>query len=261
MSKRNAQVLIANVKSKQPDWAAAYKRLLPGALVSVLTTTKIYARTACALEDAGFQVYDMVFWYAVNESDVLETRPIIMARVKAKGSIIRALIDHSAGAMNIDACRLPGVKDVPRSARKAMNGKAFLGNSLSKGTEDTSGFDPNIGRWPANVMHDGSIKVHRAFAKFGYTKDGIAVQRNGGGQKIGSGTIYSGSKKNVRRADVGYGGEGTAARYFMACKSERSLIRYLTRLTSRKDQRILAFNVAKTVGKMRPKVIKLGTVT
>ncbi len=48
----------------------------------------------------------------------------------------------------------------------------------------------------------------------GTSKDGVAVQRNGGGQRIGGNGIYQGSNGLVRE-DAGYGSRGGASRFFM----------------------------------------------
>jgi DNA methylase len=53
----------------------------------------------------------------------------------------------------------------------------------------------------------------------GQSKDGVAVQRNGGGQKIGGNGIYAGSK-GLKREDAGYGGQGGASRFFPRFASE-----------------------------------------
>jgi hypothetical protein len=56
----------------------------------------------------------------------------------------------------------------------------------------------------------------------GTSKDGVAVQRNGGGQKIGGGAAYSGSGGGIVRDDVCYSGEGSAARFFYQAKASAS---------------------------------------
>jgi site-specific DNA-methyltransferase (adenine-specific) len=49
----------------------------------------------------------------------------------------------------------------------------------------------------------------------GHQKSGIAVQRHGGGQKIGTGRAYHGSA-GLTRPDAGYADEGGASRFFPA---------------------------------------------
>lgn len=77
--------------------------------------------------------------------------------------------------------------------------------------------DAQKGRWPANVAHDGSEEVLSAFESYGITKDGVAIQENGGGQKIGK-NAYMGSKRVLSRENVGYGGSGSPARFFYCAK-------------------------------------------
>lgn len=48
----------------------------------------------------------------------------------------------------------------------------------------------------------------------GAQRSGVAVQRNGGGQRIGGGAIYHGSSATMIRSDMSYGDTGGASRFF-----------------------------------------------
>lgn len=93
------------------------------------------------------------------------------------------------------------------------------------------------GRWPANLCHDGSDEVLTAFAAFGVSSDGIAHKRsNGVGMFRMPGHGHWG----------GYGGFGSAARFFYCAKAGKAdragskhptvkpiaLIRWLVRLVT-----------------------------
>ena len=82
--------------------------------------------------------------------------PITVARKPFKGTVAANVLEHGTGALNIDGCRVGTSKQVPASASTRPN--AIFGRGIgSLGTGASgSGFDPNIGRWPANVIHDGS---------------------------------------------------------------------------------------------------------
>jgi site-specific DNA-methyltransferase (adenine-specific) len=89
--------------------------------------------------------------------------PIVLARKPLVGTVAANVLAHGTGAINVDACRIGTSKDVPASPSGQR--RSGYGFGLQDGTE--SGFDPNIGRWPANVLHDGSPEVEAAFAMAG----------------------------------------------------------------------------------------------
>lgn len=129
------------------------------------------------------------------------------------------LLTHGVGAVNIDACRVPIDPTADASQLRTMNRgqRAEDQNEQEWGLSKNSGDTPTVvrpeGRWPANLLHDGSAEVVALFPDTG--KSGVAVQRNGGGQKIGGGEsgIYNGSE-GLTRADAGFDDSGSAARFF-----------------------------------------------
>jgi site-specific DNA-methyltransferase (adenine-specific) len=71
-----------------------------------------------------------------------------------------------------------------------------------------------LGRWPANLLHDGSDEV---IALFPISKDGVAGKRtaqNGEVLKTGLGA--------TEETWGGYGGEGSAARFFYSAKTSKA---------------------------------------
>ena len=80
--------------------------------------------------------------------------PIVMARKPFKGSVADNVLEHGTGGINIDSCR---VGDEILKEQKA--GQAKLGTFERKNM-----ITPNrVGRFPANVMHDGSEVVQDVF--------------------------------------------------------------------------------------------------
>ena len=77
----------------------------------------------------------------------------ILARKPLIGTVAANAMQFGTGGLNIDACRIEGIKDVPASAsgnRRAGSAEYRMGAAR----EGTSGMDPSIGRWPANVSLD-----------------------------------------------------------------------------------------------------------
>jgi DNA modification methylase len=84
--------------------------------------------------------------------------PIILARKPLSGTVAATVLEHGTGALNIDDCRIGTTKDVPASPSRT-GGSTYSGNqdgTLQRADGRSSGFNPNVGRWPANIIlsHD-----------------------------------------------------------------------------------------------------------
>jgi site-specific DNA-methyltransferase (adenine-specific) len=165
--------------------------------------------------------------------------PIVLARKPLIGTVAANVLAHGTGALNIDGCRVGTTKNVPASASKTPNNIYGAGmTSLSGGTEN-SGFDPNIGRWPANIILDGSDEVVGAFpdGTGGGSTTPRSPRREGSGWDRPANHSHHGAKQN-------YDGVGSAARFFYSAKASKkerrgskhptvkplALMRYLVRL-------------------------------
>lgn len=89
--------------------------------------------------------------------------PIVLARKPLSESTVAAnVLRWGTGALNIDGCRVPtGGEDIG-----ARNNNVSLGSASGGIYGSAGGFvsRPNdAGRWPANVVHDGSDEVVGAF--------------------------------------------------------------------------------------------------
>ena len=169
--------------------------------------------------------------------------PIIMARKPlAKGCTVAAnVLAHGTGALNIDGCRV-GYEDTPNPATnplyRTQNGYAVKvgsdagGSSFSvkaAGGEVTA--NP-LGRWPANLIHDGSDEVIAAFPNApGQMPDesrsapsaktsGVygAMKRQGepSQDSENDGAVGFKMKPGARRLDA-----GSAARFFYCAKASK----------------------------------------
>ena len=88
--------------------------------------------------------------------------PCIMARKPLSGTVAANVIEHGTGALNIDGCRVETTDN--------LNGGAYSNGEkdLSKATSYAKGvnageFVQPPGRWPSNLIHDGSEEVLAAF--------------------------------------------------------------------------------------------------
>ena len=87
--------------------------------------------------------------------------PIVMARKPFKGSVAENVLEHGTGGINIDECRVGDEQRTYKgmSANKPQGAGTFRDDNWQpKDIEVTA-----TGRFPANVMHDGSQVVEGIF--------------------------------------------------------------------------------------------------
>jgi len=163
--------------------------------------------------------------------------PIILARKPLQGTVAECVLAHGCGAINVDGCRV-GTEERPHRERrndKTLDGEVYgsgINGSRSLGTFSQ-------GRWPANLIHDGSDEVVGLFPETGDIKGRVC-------QYSKSDFSGDGGWGNNGSGQRTYNGSGSAARFFYcakASKAERNgskhptvkplaLMRYLVRLVT-----------------------------
>lgn len=96
--------------------------------------------------------------------------PILLARKPFDSTIVENVLQHGVGSINIDPCRIPYANETDRQnartnslgpVERSVTTKAiYEGGKQNGGFEDTNS---GLGRWPANVIHDGSAEVVELF--------------------------------------------------------------------------------------------------
>jgi len=103
--------------------------------------------------------------------------PITMARKPLSGTVAETVLQHGTRAINVDGCRI--------EAEKAT-GWGGGGSKLYEGGLSRDGGEARLttsGRWPANIIHDGSNEAALALksgARFFYTAKAGKDDRNDG---------------------------------------------------------------------------------
>ena len=211
-----------DVAFRPETWAAVMAVMKPGAHLIAFSGSRTYHRMACAIEDAGFEIRDQMQWVfgsgfpkSHNVGNGFGTalkpahEPIVLARKPFKGTVAGNMLEHGVGGINIDGCRIGTSKAVPASAKVVG---ASLHTVSMPGYEGGTGFDPNVGRWPANVLHDGSDEVVAAFP---VTAAGTDKSRhNGAFDSVAKGHEYPHTTHG--HADAA----GSAARFFYSSKAD-----------------------------------------
>jgi DNA modification methylase len=140
--------------------------------------------------------------------------PICVARKPLeKGKTVAGnVLAHGTGGINVDGCRIGHTVETWPKSRSYAPGQMQPGHEGS--TQETG--DAPKGRWPANLIHDGSEEVTRLFPE---TKSGSGVRRVRRPNPTGKQNTYNGGGG---ADDAEYAGDsGSAARFFYCAKASK----------------------------------------
>lgn len=272
-------------------WAECLRVLKPGGHLLAFAGTRTQHRMAVRIEDAGFEIRDMIAWVygsgfpksmdvskaidkaAGAERPVVGTtrksiasmqpghgnfsddnfawkeefertgpatpeaaewqgwgtalkpalEPITVARKPFTTTVAANVLAHGTGALNIDACRVE-TSDNLNGGAYAEEGKREVSGSLSPTGMNVPGkttgkeFQQPSGRWPANLIHDGSEEVTSLFpvTTSGAMKVGTkrAAQDEPGSVCYGT---YGGNATSVPIESS----SGNASRFFYCAKANK----------------------------------------
>ena len=140
--------------------------------------------------------------------------PITVARKPLEGTVAANVLAHGTGALNIDGCRVESGESTVRTRTVGDLGR--FNDDGWQPTPGTNGSD--AGRWPANLIHDGSDEV---VALFPETSSGKAAAS--GHKRSGSlhDTESGWGMRHEESAGLLYGDSGSAARFFYCAKASK----------------------------------------
>lgn len=262
-------------------WAECLRVLKPGGHLLAFSGTRTQHRMACRIEDAGFEIRDMIAWVygsgfpksmdiskAIDKAagkvrDVVglavrcdgrvpelepgnsankgygggfsgsrkitapatesarqwqgwgtalkpALEPITMARKPFACTVADNVMIHGTGALNIDWCRVPAPDGKPVYVHNRID-RERVRSSYDTGGSNRPGETSTEGRWPANLIHDGSTEVVSIFpdtASGGYPPEG--------GQRSQVATYGAPTARGEQKFTSN---EGTAARFFYSAKA------------------------------------------
>jgi len=136
--------------------------------------------------------------------------PIVMARKPLDGTVAINVLKHGVGGINIDGCRVETDDKTQRENNGVECGNRKPEYYKSRKKEL---FGSKIGRFPANVIHDGSEEVVKLFPS---TEAGGSLSK----PYEAKGNIYG--DLNVKAPFEGYDDSGSAARFFYTAKASQS---------------------------------------
>jgi DNA modification methylase len=215
-------------------WQECLRVLKVGGHLLAFGGSRTYHRLACAIEDAGFQIRDQIMWVYgsgfpkslnIGKQEGCETwqgwgtalkpahEPIVMARKPLVGTVAQTVLTHGTGGINIDGCRVGRADGDDSSAgNRTAN---FATQETMSGGNGSGGWSQNdMGRFPANFIHDGSDEVLELFP-----------QSNGGAfpkkSNVPTGRHYEGGWGAVDNGSRTEMGDGSAARFFYCAKASK----------------------------------------
>jgi site-specific DNA-methyltransferase (adenine-specific) len=215
----------------QEVWAECLRVLKPGGHLLAFAGTRTQHRMAVRIEDAGFEIRDMIAWvygsgfnkvgyirgddrkpvregWAGSLKPALE--PVTVARKPLGMTLAECVLAHGTGGLNIDGCRVEGGERpliVGENNARKFSGD-FKQGSRGEGTT-------TAGRWPANLIHDGSDEVMSEFPQAKGQQGAVT------GEEPSSKTNAVYGQFNGRPATTPRGDSGSAARFFYCAKASK----------------------------------------
>jgi hypothetical protein len=141
--------------------------------------------------------------------------PVVLARKPLIGTVVANVLAHGTGALNIDGCRVGDFQNTTPSGVDRRNA-ALAEAGYRPGTYQMGDKTPDTppGRWPANLIHDGSSDVVAAFPDSNGSGPARKLNRSAKPEQQGWGM-------NTTASDVASlrdAGTGSAARFFYVAK-------------------------------------------
>jgi len=157
--------------------------------------------------------------------------PITVARKPFAGTVAANVLKYGTGAINVDGCRVGTEQRIHLDATKKKTPSQFgaMGGSVQVGTF-------SLGRWPANLIHDGSPEVDdllQGAARFFYCAKASGEDRDAGLSRAKTSGAEKTNRKEGSAGITPYAGSRTPTRNTHPTVKPVELMRYLCRLVTR----------------------------
>lgn len=164
--------------------------------------------------------------------------PITVARKPLIGTVAQNVLEHGTGAINVDGCRV-GTETITQRLATVEGGKAIGAKAVGLKQKATGETTTTIGRWPANLIHDGSEEVTELLndaARFFYCAKASKKDRDEGLESFSEAKTNDGRKID---ADNAYQRGATLRKNIHPTVKPTDLMRYLCRLVTPKGGLVL----------------------
>lgn len=217
-----------DIAFRAETWAKVLRVLKPGGYIVAFSSSRTFGRMSVALEDAGFITHPMFGWifgsgfpkahrvhaegYEGFRYGGQATKPALEPIYMGQKPFSEAngtanVLRWGTGALNIDACRIEGEGN--KTFKRFAGGRAR--DQYRMGTTGAA-IPSDVGRWPANVIHDGSAEVLDAFPE----------TDSGGGPAVGTARskVNTYGEPTVSLTEPKGANSGSAARFFYSAKAD-----------------------------------------
>ena len=192
------------VSFRTETWEAIGDVLKPGGHLLIFGASRTFHRLVSAVEDSSLKIKDQLMW-------------LYGQGMPKSHNIGKKLPEWEGWGTGLKPCYEPILL-----AQKPISEKNIVENVKEHGVGGINISDTRVGgengRWPGNVLHDGSNEVEEEFDKYGERGNGWA--RNYGvedyqGRQYGGGVFGGGGYIG----HTTYADSGTASRFFYSTKS------------------------------------------
>jgi site-specific DNA-methyltransferase (adenine-specific) len=143
--------------------------------------------------------------------------PIVMARKPlSENTVAENVLKHGTGGINIDESRVDGLPPSRPQPKFGVKEPERYNFATGEGRIGEMSNPENKGRFPANIIHDGSEEVLEGFPETGKSAGGRSYQNT---NKMYEGGWDGGEGSKI---DPGFGDSGSAARFFYCAKVSRT---------------------------------------
>jgi len=140
--------------------------------------------------------------------------PITVARKPLIGTVAENVLQHGTGAINVDGCRVGHNEECKMMAPSQANISNPSDKCKQAGRREAVLELKPAGRWPANLIHDGSDEVVQMFPQ--NVKGQVGMSKTQGRHRF-----IEGDTETVQKFDYGSGDTGSAARFFYTAKAAK----------------------------------------
>ena len=143
--------------------------------------------------------------------------PICMARKPlSEKTVAKNVLKWGTGGINIDGCRISHNEPEKTTNRKQRSAGWNPDNCGFDSTQNTQASASSLGRFPANLIHDGSDEVVGLFPDTksqGHFNSKVRMEGH---------TLYEGGFKDFEQKDRKMKDSGSAARFFYCAKASKA---------------------------------------
>lgn len=191
-----------DIAFRPETWVTVASIMRPGAFLVAFGGTRTHHRVWCAIEDAGFVIQDTIMW--LFGSGFPKRRDMLKPAFEP---ICLAYKPGGKRTMQVDECRIGDTVETWPVSRSPGHFQHY-----DRGIATMPTGEAPLGRWPANICHDGSDEVLAVFPESAGQQ--YAVQ---GHEKRQQGQVFAGFADPIEFQPRG--DSGSAARFFFSAKA------------------------------------------